>query len=97
MLFAWSRCPLPRNNRPLTGSRRGYAAAGGNKWASITESLVLLRTAIEAGDDEAIEVLVEKLRTARHNTGALQEKLKRLDAYLRSRQGPALARGSCKG
>jgi hypothetical protein len=62
------------------------SAAGGNKWASITESVLQLRAAIEAGDDEAVGSLVERLRTARHNTGFLQEKLDRLDAYVRSRQ-----------
>jgi hypothetical protein len=63
---------------------RHARAYGGNQWKAITTLILQLQHAIEIGDLDAISRTIEKLQQARHNTGALSEKLAGLDLSLQA-------------
>jgi len=52
---------------------------GGNAWARITEHVLQLAEALRNNDISRAEEIAVLLKNARHNTGALMEKLIRLE------------------
>lgn len=55
---------------------------GGNAWARIAELVEKLASSLEAGRLSDADELLDALRVARHNTGAVIDKLSRLDQGL---------------
>jgi hypothetical protein len=56
---------------------------GGNAWERIGRHVIELVTALQTGDAHAAEHLISTIRTARHNTGGVSEKLADLEAAAR--------------
>ena len=53
---------------------------GGNAWNTITRLVIALYQALKADDKTTAHEIIGKLKTARHNTGMLSEKLARLNS-----------------
>jgi hypothetical protein len=60
-----------------------HAAYGGNKWKDITKLVQRLAVALENEQEEEISMVSVMLSQAKHNTGSLVEKLRKLDDALR--------------
>ncbi len=60
---------------------------GGNAWKGIAELVRDLASCLEAGRLSDADELLHTLRVARHNTGAVIDKLCRLDQRLRGTEG----------
>jgi len=59
---------------------------GGNAWKAIVSLTLDLVDALRNADSGAAKELVKQLRSARHNTGSLYEKLARLEKILADRK-----------
>jgi hypothetical protein len=60
---------------------------GGNRWVEITRSVIELRDALVANEQEAIADLLHRIPALRHNNGLVGEKLRSLDTTL-TRESP---------
>ena len=54
-------------------------AYGGHAWCRVTQLVMKLRDALDSSDRAAIDTLCDALLQARHNNGALRDKIKELD------------------
>jgi hypothetical protein len=59
-----------------------HSNVGGNAWAGITERLIELRGSLDARDPRRASELAVEIRSMRHNTGEVGEKLALLDRAL---------------
>lgn len=58
------------------------AVRGGNRWSEITRSVIELREALDRCDLQQAGHLLRRILTMSHNTGHVEEKLRRRDAGL---------------
>jgi predicted protein tyrosine phosphatase len=70
--------------KPLSRARDS-GAFGGNKWAAITELVILLRDALVDGRIEEADQVAQRTLRMCHNTGRVIEKLKDLDDAIRTK------------